>query len=57
MMDQIRKTLAALVGADVALRRFEVVVPTLHQIVVAKVGAAAHVAAGARPVFSARNTM
>jgi ABC-2 type transport system ATP-binding protein len=39
-----QRLLAALVGADVALRRFEVVVPTLHQIFVAKVGAAAAVA-------------
>ena len=39
-----QKQLAALVGADVELRRFEVVVPTLHQIFVAKVGAAAAVA-------------
>jgi ABC-2 type transport system ATP-binding protein len=36
--------LRALVDAGVALRRFEVVVPTLHQIFVAKVGAAAAVA-------------
>ena len=36
--------LAALIGADVGLRRFELVVPTLHQIFVAKVGAAAAVA-------------
>jgi len=33
--------LAAMVGAHVALRRFEVVTPTLHQIFVAKVGDAA----------------
>jgi ABC-2 type transport system ATP-binding protein len=39
-----QQLLTALVGADVALRRFEVVVPTLHQIFVAKVGAAAAVA-------------
>jgi len=39
-----QKLLAALVAGDVALRRFEVVVPTLHQIFVAKVGAAAAVA-------------
>jgi ABC-type uncharacterized transport system ATPase subunit len=30
--------LAALVAADVSLRRFEVVVPTLHQIFVDRVG-------------------
>jgi ABC-2 type transport system ATP-binding protein len=39
-----QRLLAALVGADVGLRRFEVVVPTLHQIFVAKVGDAAAVA-------------
>jgi len=39
-----QKLLAALVAADVGLRRFEVVTPTLHQIFVAKVGAAAAVA-------------
>jgi ABC-2 type transport system ATP-binding protein len=39
-----QQLLNALVGADVGLRRFEVVVPTLHQIFVAKVGAAAAVA-------------
>ncbi|HEY1555132.1 MAG TPA: ATP-binding cassette domain-containing protein [Kofleriaceae bacterium] len=33
-----QQLLAALVGADVGLRRFEVVVPTLHQIFVARVG-------------------
>jgi ABC-2 type transport system ATP-binding protein len=38
------RLLAALVGADVALRRFEVVVPTLHQIFVERVGDAAAVA-------------
>jgi ABC-2 type transport system ATP-binding protein len=38
------KLLAALIGADVGVRRFEVVVPTLHQIFVAKVGADAAVA-------------
>ncbi len=38
------KLLSALVAADVGLRRFEVVVPTLHQIFVDKVGAAAAVA-------------
>jgi ABC-2 type transport system ATP-binding protein len=37
--------LAALVGAGVALRRFEVVVPTLHQIFVERVGDTAAVAA------------
>jgi ABC-2 type transport system ATP-binding protein len=36
--------LAALVGAGVRLRRFEVVVPTLHQIFVDRVGASAAVA-------------
>ena len=35
------KLLQALVGAGVELRRFELVVPTLHQIFVARVGAAA----------------
>ena len=39
-----QQLLAALVGANVALRRFELVVPTLHQIFVEKVGAAAAVA-------------
>jgi ABC-2 type transport system ATP-binding protein len=39
------KLLAALVGASIDMRRFEVVVPTLHQIFVSKVGAAAAVAA------------
>jgi ABC-2 type transport system ATP-binding protein len=39
-----QRLLAALVGADVGLRRFEVVVPTLHQIFVDKVGEAAAVA-------------
>jgi len=38
------KLLAALVGAGVELRLFEVVVPTLHQIFVSKVGAEAAVA-------------
>jgi ABC-2 type transport system ATP-binding protein len=38
------KLLAALVGAQIEMRRFEVVVPTLHQIFVSKVGAAAAVA-------------
>jgi ABC-2 type transport system ATP-binding protein len=38
------KLLAALVGAGVALRLFEVVVPTLHQIFVDKVGGEATVA-------------
>jgi len=38
------RLLAALVGAEVALRRFEVVVPTLHQIFVERVGDAAAVA-------------
>jgi len=38
------KLLAALVGAQIDMRRFEVVVPTLHQIFVSKVGAAAAVA-------------
>ena len=39
------RLLAALLAADVGVRRFEVVVPTLHQIFVEKVGAAAAVAA------------
>jgi len=39
------RLLAALVGASIGVRRFEVVVPTLHQIFVAKVGATAAVAA------------
>ena len=39
-----QRLLAALLGADVGLRRFEVVTPTLHQIFVAKVGEAAAVA-------------
>jgi ABC-2 type transport system ATP-binding protein len=39
-----QKLLAALVAGEVALRRFEVVVPTLHQIFVAKVGGTAAVA-------------
>jgi ABC-2 type transport system ATP-binding protein len=33
-----QRLLAALVGAEVALRRFEVVTPTLHQIFVDRVG-------------------
>jgi ABC-2 type transport system ATP-binding protein len=36
--------LAALVTAGVGLRRFEVVVPSLHQIFVARVGSSAAVA-------------
>ncbi len=36
-----QKLLAALLAADVGLRRFEVVTPTLHQIFVDRVGAAA----------------
>jgi ABC-2 type transport system ATP-binding protein len=39
-----QKLLATLIGAGVGLRRFEVVTPTLHQIFVDKVGAAAAVA-------------
>lgn len=39
-----RQLLAALVAAGVALRRFEVVVPTLHQIFVERVGPEAAVA-------------
>ena len=39
-----QRLLAGLIAADVGVRRFEVVVPTLHQIFVAKVGAAAAVA-------------
>jgi ABC-2 type transport system ATP-binding protein len=38
------RLLAALVGAEVALRRFEVIVPTLHQIFVERVGDTAAVA-------------
>ncbi|MBV8755959.1 MAG: ATP-binding cassette domain-containing protein [Deltaproteobacteria bacterium] len=39
-----QKLLSALLGAGVGLRRFELVTPTLHQIFVDKVGAAAAVA-------------
>jgi ABC-2 type transport system ATP-binding protein len=39
-----QRLLAALVGAEVGLRRFEVVTPSLHQIFVARVGEAAAVA-------------
>jgi ABC-2 type transport system ATP-binding protein len=39
-----QQLLAALVAAEVGLRRFEVVVPTLHQIFVDRVGADAAVA-------------
>lgn len=39
-----QRLLAALVGAEVALRRFEVIVPTLHQIFVERVGDTAAVA-------------
>jgi ABC-2 type transport system ATP-binding protein len=39
-----QQLLAALVGAGVALQRFEVVIPTLHQIFVDRVGASAAVA-------------
>jgi ABC-2 type transport system ATP-binding protein len=39
-----QQLLAALVGAGVQLRRFELVVPTLHQIFVDRVGASATVA-------------
>jgi ABC-2 type transport system ATP-binding protein len=39
-----QKLLNSLVSADVGLRLFEVVVPTLHQIFVARVGEAAAVA-------------
>jgi ABC-2 type transport system ATP-binding protein len=39
-----QKLLAALVNANIALRRFEVVVPTLHQIFIDRVGATAAVA-------------
>jgi ABC-2 type transport system ATP-binding protein len=39
-----QRLLAALVAAEVGVRRFEVVIPTLHQIFVAEVGAAAAVA-------------
>jgi len=44
-----QQLLAALVGADVGLRRFEVVVPTLHQIFVARVGEAAATAQRSEP--------
>ena len=39
-----QRLLAALVAAGVQLRRFEIVVPTLHQIFVDRVGASAAVA-------------
>jgi ABC-2 type transport system ATP-binding protein len=39
-----QRLLAALVGAEVSLRRFEVVTPSLHQIFVDRVGEAAAVA-------------
>src|SRR5262249_49181031 len=39
-----QQLLAALVGAKVGVRRFEMVTPTLHQIFVDRVGAAATVA-------------
>jgi ABC-2 type transport system ATP-binding protein len=39
-----QRLLSALVAADVALRRFEIVVPTLHQIFVTKVGSGAAIA-------------
>jgi len=39
-----QQLLAALVGAGAALRRFEIVVPTLHQIFIDRVGASAAVA-------------
>ena len=38
------KLLAALLGAGVTIRRFEVLVPSLHQIFVEKVGADAAIA-------------
>ncbi len=41
---QTQQLLAALVSAGAGLRRFEVVIPTLHQIFVDRVGAAAAVA-------------
>jgi ABC-2 type transport system ATP-binding protein len=44
-----QKLLAALVTANVELRRFEVVVPTLHQIFVEKVGGDAATIAERRP--------
>jgi ABC-2 type transport system ATP-binding protein len=40
-----QQLLAALVAAGAPLRRFEIVVPTLHQIFVERVGAEAAVAA------------
>jgi len=40
--------LAALVAAEVGLRRFEVVVPTLHQIFVERVGGDAAIVAERR---------
>ena len=40
-----QRLLAAFVSANVALRRFEIVTPTLHQIFVDKVGEEAAVAA------------
>jgi ABC-type uncharacterized transport system ATPase subunit len=39
-----QQLLAALVTAGAALRRFELVVPTLHQIFVDRVGASAAIA-------------
>jgi ABC-2 type transport system ATP-binding protein len=39
-----QKLLAALIGAGVTLRKFEVIVPSLHQIFVDKVGPEAAVA-------------
>ena len=44
-----QRLLAALVAADVGLRRFEVVVPTLHQIFVERVGGDAATIAERRP--------
>lgn len=45
-----QRLLAALVAAEVSLRRFEVVVPTLHQIFVEHVGGDAAMIAERRPV-------
>lgn len=44
-----QRLLAALVAAEVGLRRFEVVVPTLHQIFVERVGGDAAIVAERRP--------
>ena len=44
-----QRLLASLIGADVTVRRFEVVVPTLHQIFVERVGGDAAMIAERRP--------